>query len=99
MPPPPSWTQTSQLGVDGLTTGNLPLSPVPYAASAGLKFSRREGREGQVEQTCNHDLNLPQGGVPYICEKEVYISRHAALFRGAWLGLPLLCIQHNECTL
>lgn len=51
-----------------------------------------------MEQTCNHDLDLPQGGVPEIREEQVHISHHAALFAGARLGLPLLCIQHNEGT-
>ena len=76
---------------------------VPYASwaasgSADLR-ARGEGGQGQVGQTCNHDLDLPQGGVPGIREEEVHISRHAALLAGARLGLPLLCIQHNEGTL
>lgn len=58
-----------------------------------------EGRLGSVEQTCNHDLDLPQGGVFQIREEEVHIAYHAALFRRAWVGLPLLCVQHNEGAL
>lgn len=78
--------------------GLAPSSFGSFGVPSGSE-GQRKGGQGQVERTCNHDLDLPQEG-PRASVRNRFTSPAMQLsYAGARLGLPLLCIQHNEGTL
>lgn len=48
--------------------------------------------------TCDHDLQLSQGGVRGVSQEDVNISHHAGLLIHTGVG-PLLLVQDDECAL